>query len=64
MAKTINSQIDIFTSLDKAKKQFDKETSADLLSARNFGNRLDFYVDRSKSALKDWPKLYTLIESK
>lgn len=60
MAKTINKDIDIYNSLTAAKKAFDKSTvSCDLLKTST-----DYYIDRSKTALKAWPNLYTLVETK
>lgn len=59
MAKTVNKDIDIFKSLSSAERAFNKETSADLLAAAG-----SYFVDRSKTALKEWPKSYTLIKTK
>lgn len=61
--KTINAQIDIFTDLVKAIKAFDKSAvPCDLLEASTMGK--SYFIDRSKSALKDWPKHYKLISTK
>ena len=59
--KTINSEIDIFNTLEKAEKAFNKVESADLLYA---SSSKMWYVDVSKDAIKQWPKLYTLISTK
>ena len=57
--KKINKDIEIFNKIEAAKSHFDKCSSADLLKAGN-----SFYVDKSKTALKAWPSLYTLIKTK
>jgi hypothetical protein len=59
--KTINKHIDIFLSLENAEKAFNKCESADLLYSKSYSS---YYVDKSKTALKDWPKLYELLKTK
>jgi hypothetical protein len=58
--KTINKDIEIFNSLAKAEIYFDKcQAPCHLLKHGN-----DYFVDKSKTALENWPKLYTLIKEK
>jgi hypothetical protein len=60
MAKTINKEIDIFTNYVKAKKAFDNSpVPCDFLSANG-----DYFIDRSKTAIKEWPALYKKIDEK
>ncbi len=61
MAKTINKDIDIFDSATPAFKAFNKTTSGDLLYSVSYKS---WFVDRSKTAHKEWPKLYTRLKSK
>lgn len=61
MAKTVNPQIDIFANIETARKAFDKVQSAHLLKTKN---GFDYFVDKSKTALSEWPNLYILIDEK
>ena len=62
--KTINPDIDIFNNLEKALKSFEKcETPCQLLEAK-MGKKTDYFLDRSKEAIKEWPNLYKLISEK
>ena len=62
--KTINPDIDIFNNLEKALKSFEKcETPCQLLEAK-MGKKTDYFLDRSKEAIKEWPNLYKLIAEK
>lgn len=61
MAKTSNKDIDIFTSLETANKAFTKTLSGDLLHAESYKA---WYIDRSKTAIKEWSKLYKLLDTK
>jgi hypothetical protein len=61
MAKTINKDIDIFNSEEAARKAFKKTTSSQLLYAKGYKS---WYVDKSKTALGEWPTLYTLVDEK
>ena len=57
--KTANKNIDIFTTEEKARKFFNSlAISARILKATN-GN---YYVERNtKTALENYPRLYTLV---
>jgi hypothetical protein len=56
--------IDIFNNLEKALKSFEKcETPCQLLEAK-MGKKTDYFLDRSKEAIKEWPNLYKLISEK
>lgn len=57
--KTINPDISIFRDIKRAKKYFDKQICADLLEYNGL-----YLVDRAKTAIKEWPKLYKLIKEK
>ena len=58
--KTINKDIDIFNTLDKAVNAFGKcKVPCMLLKADNM-----WYLDRSKQAIVNWPALYELIKEK
>jgi hypothetical protein len=60
MAKTINSQIDIFSTFKQAEAAFNKsKVPCMLLEART-----GWFIDRSKEAILDWPKNYKLIAEK
>ena len=62
MAKTINPDIDIFETEISAKKAFNKTTvPCHLLYVESMKN---YFIDRSKTALTDWPKHYKLISEK
>jgi hypothetical protein len=61
MAKTINQDIDIFNNEAAARKAFNKTTSSHLLYSKTYKN---WFVDKSKTAILDWPLAYTLIAEK
>lgn len=61
MAKTVNKDIEIFTSEAAARKAFNKTTSSQLLYSKSYKS---WYVDKSKTALGEWPTLYTLLDEK
>jgi hypothetical protein len=62
MAKTINPDIDIFDNEAAAKKAFQKsKVSCHLLYVES---QKDYFIDRSRTALNEWPNLYKLIEEK
>jgi len=65
MAKTINKDVDIFTTLKAAQKSFDK-TQAPVALLKSYNG--DYFVDRKgtgkESAIVAWPKLYTLLDEK
>lgn len=62
MAKTINKDIDIFTNEKSARNAFNKETKpCHLLLSKRYNS---YFIDRSKTALKEWPNLYELIDEK
>ena len=58
--KTINPEIDIFNTYEKALSAFNKSDKECHLLKSKFG----YFVDRSKTALECWPKQYELIKSK
>ena len=61
--KTINPQIDIFNDYVKASRAFEKSNvPCDLLESNTMGK--SYFIDRSKEALKEWPKHYKLIATK
>jgi hypothetical protein len=66
--KTINNNIDIFTTYKAAKKAFNKTDYGHLLEATQpshvRGMTYNWFVDRSKTAIKHWEKLYKLLEEK
>lgn len=66
MAKTVNKDIDIFFSLTSAERAFDKSNlSCQLIRTTNKTPfNYDYFIDRSKTAIKEWPNLYTLIKEK
>jgi hypothetical protein len=57
--KTINNQITIHNTLQSAERAYNKANSAHLLLAIGV-----YFVDRSKSAIIEWPKKYKLIKEK
>ena len=60
--KTINKDIQYFTTETSARKYFNKiEESCQLLTSKTYGG---FYVDISKKAIIDWPRNYTIISEK
>lgn len=59
--KTINKDIDIFNTEKSALKAFNKLNHADLLYSPQI--RM-YYVDKTKTAIKDWPQHYKLINTK
>jgi len=61
MAKTVNSNIDIFTSLKSAERAFIKSDVPCQLLKSTYGA---YFLDRSKTAIVDWPKQYVLISEK
>jgi hypothetical protein len=62
--KTINENIQIFNSLNKAQKYFNQcATPCHLLESFSLG-RAVWFVDKSKSAIIDWPKHYILLNEK
>lgn len=64
MAKTMNKDIDIFATLRRAMGAFNRsEVPCQLLRAY-MGIHKNYYVDKSKTAIKEWPNLYTLIKEK
>jgi len=62
--KTINSQIDIFNSLESAERAFQRSTVPCQMLYFKFGRSNTWFVDRSKEAIKDWPQNYTLQKEK
>lgn len=62
--RTINPQIDIFESYEKAMKAFNKSTVPCQLLESSFGRIPTWFVDRSKEAIKEWPQHYKLISEK
>jgi hypothetical protein len=64
MARTINPQIEIFTNLTKATNYFKKQADpCQLLESMVFG-KATWFVDKSKQAIVEWPKHYTLLAEK
>jgi hypothetical protein len=64
MARTINPQIEIFNNVVKATKYFDNQTEpCQLLESIVFG-KATWFVDKSKQAIVEWPKHYTIINEK
>ena len=62
--KTINENIQIFTNLIKANNYFVKcDCPCHLLEATSLG-RPTYFVDKSKTAILDWPKHYILLDEK
>ena len=62
--KTINENIQIFTSLSKAQNYFKKcSCPCHLLEAFSLG-RATWFVDKSKTAIIDWPTHYMLLNEK
>jgi hypothetical protein len=59
--KTINQDIDIFTNLKKAEKAFTNSPVPCMLLKSTYG---DYFLDRSKQAIVDWPRLYTKLAEK
>lgn len=59
--KTINDQMSIHYTLKSAKAAFSKCKEPCMLLSSKYGT---YFVDRSKQAIVDWPKLYTLIIEK
>ena len=62
--KTINPDIDIFNDLEKSIKAFEKSKVPCQLLEADFGRLKNYFVDRSKQAIIDWPKRYRLISEK
>ena len=58
--RTINQDMDIFTSLKKAEKAFINSPLPRMLLESKFG----WFLDRSKQAIVDWPKQYKLLAEK
>jgi hypothetical protein len=62
--KTINENIQIFTNLSKAQNYFEKcDSPCHLLEALSLG-RATWFVDKSKTAIIDWPRHYILLNEK
>ena len=62
MAKTINSEIDIFETLKSAQTAFDKsKVPCMLLEAPRYKA---WFVDKSKQAIIDWPTKYVKLAEK
>ena len=60
--KTLNRDIDVFNSFESAERAFIKsKVSCDFLYSSPYKA---WYIDRSKTALKTWPKLYELVTAK
>jgi hypothetical protein len=60
--KTINKDIDIFYNEELATKAFNRSLApCELLYS---DSTKSWYIDRSFTALKEWPKLYKLINTK
>lgn len=58
----MNKDIDIFNTLKKAERAFNKsKVPCHLLMETRFNT---YFVDRSKTAIIAWPNLYTLIKEK
>jgi hypothetical protein len=62
--KTINPNIDIFNDYVKAAQAFEKSKVPCQLLEAEFGKLKNYFIDRSKQALKDWPNHYKLISEK
>jgi hypothetical protein len=61
--KTINENIDIFRSETAAFKAFNSsKVPCQLLKSTFLGT--NYFIDRSKTAIKDWPNKYRLIDEK
>ncbi len=61
MAKTLNKDIDIFNTLRAAQKAFDASKVPCQLLHSTYN---DYFIDRSKTAIHEWPQLYKLIKDK
>ena len=59
--RTINKDIDVFETLAEAEKAFEKIDSGHLLLAEGIGL---YYVDKSKQAVKHWPRHYKIYKEK
>jgi|694.fasta_scaffold155143_2 hypothetical protein len=62
--KTINDQIDIYSTLNKAQTAFNKSKVPCQLLEAKLGKITSYFIDRSKTAIVDWPNNYTLISEK
>lgn len=59
--KTANKDIDIYSSYHNGMSAFWRCKVPCQLLKGSYG---DYFIDRSKLAIKEWPKLYTLIKEK
>jgi hypothetical protein len=61
--KTINEDIDLFSSYSSANKAFKKTVSGHLLEAI-VGRYRYYFIDRSKTAVDTWQDKYKLLKEK
>lgn len=63
MAKTINKDINIYKSETVARQAFNNsKVPCQLLKSTFLGT--DYFIDRSKTAVKEWPNHYRVLAEK
>lgn len=62
--QTVNPNIDIFKTLESARRAFNRSKVACQLLESQFAGQGIWFVDRSKEAIIEWPKHYILLDEK